>query len=94
VKNVAGYDISRLLAGSLGTLGLILQVSLKVLPRPSPAAPASSRSTRRARCACSTRARPAAAAGSQRLGRNVLTLRLSGAQAAVDSAIKSWVAPN
>lgn len=34
MKNVAGYDVSRMLAGSLGTLGLILQVSLKVLPRP------------------------------------------------------------
>ncbi|WP_323121860.1 glycolate oxidase subunit GlcE [Burkholderia alba] len=34
VKNVAGYDVSRLLAGSLGTLGLILELSVKVLPRP------------------------------------------------------------
>jgi glycolate oxidase FAD binding subunit len=34
MKNVAGYDVSRLLAGSLGTLGVILEVSLKVLPRP------------------------------------------------------------
>ena len=32
IKNVAGYDVSRLLAGSLGTLGVILEVSLKVLP--------------------------------------------------------------
>jgi glycolate oxidase FAD binding subunit len=34
MKNVAGYDVSRLLAGSLGTLGLVASVSLKVLPRP------------------------------------------------------------
>ncbi len=32
MKNVAGYDISRLLAGALGTLGVITQLSLKVLP--------------------------------------------------------------
>ena len=34
VKNVAGYDVSRLMAGSLGTLGLMLDLSIKVLPRP------------------------------------------------------------
>ncbi len=34
MKNVAGYDVSRLLTGSLGTLGVILEVSIKVLPRP------------------------------------------------------------
>ncbi|WP_243488473.1 glycolate oxidase subunit GlcE [Massilia violaceinigra] len=33
MKNVAGYDVSRLLAGSMGTLGLMLQHSIKVLPR-------------------------------------------------------------
>jgi glycolate dehydrogenase FAD-binding subunit len=31
-KNVAGYDVSRLMAGSLGILGIICEVSLKVLP--------------------------------------------------------------
>ena len=34
MKNVAGYDVSRLLAGSMGTLALILDASLKVLPLP------------------------------------------------------------
>lgn len=32
IKNVAGYDLSRLLCGSLGTLGVILEVSLRVAP--------------------------------------------------------------
>ena len=32
MKNVAGYDVSRLMAGSMGVLGVICEVSLKVLP--------------------------------------------------------------
>ncbi|WP_018716995.1 glycolate oxidase subunit GlcE [Arhodomonas aquaeolei] len=34
MKNVAGYDLSRLNTGALGTLGVILEVTVKVLPRP------------------------------------------------------------
>jgi glycolate oxidase FAD binding subunit len=34
MKNVAGFDVSRLLCGSLGMLGILTEVSLKVLPRP------------------------------------------------------------
>ena len=34
MKNVAGYDVSRLMAGAQGSLGVLLEVSLKVLPAP------------------------------------------------------------
>lgn len=34
IKNVAGFDVSRLMVGALGTLGLIVEVSLKLLPAP------------------------------------------------------------
>ncbi len=33
IKNVAGYDVSRLMVGALGTLGVLAEISLKVLPR-------------------------------------------------------------
>ena len=35
IKNVAGFDVSRLMAGSFGTLGVLTEVSLKTLPRPA-----------------------------------------------------------
>jgi len=34
MKNVAGYDVSRLMVGAHGTLGLLLEISIKVLPAP------------------------------------------------------------
>jgi glycolate oxidase FAD binding subunit len=35
MKNVAGYDVARLMSGAHGTLGILLEISLKVLPRPA-----------------------------------------------------------
>jgi glycolate oxidase FAD binding subunit len=35
IKNVAGYDVSRLMTGALGTLGVLTEISFKVLPRPA-----------------------------------------------------------
>ena len=35
IKNVAGYDVSRLMTGAMGTLGVLLDLSFKVLPKPS-----------------------------------------------------------
>ena len=34
IKNVAGFDVSRLMTGALGTLGVLTEISLKTLPRP------------------------------------------------------------
>jgi glycolate oxidase FAD binding subunit len=90
MKNVAGYDVSRLLAGSMGTLGLVLELSVKVLPR----------------CALESTLRFSMSEieALDKLNRwgglplpitascwhdGVLTLRLSGAQAAVEAAERS-----
>lgn len=87
MKNVAGYDVSRLLAGSLGTLGLILEVSLKVLPVPLRQA-----SLRFEMAEIDALARLNEWAGqplpisASCWHQGVLTLRLSGADAAVEAA--------
>jgi glycolate oxidase FAD binding subunit len=90
MKNVAGYDVSRLMAGSLGTLGLLLEVSVKVLPR------AFCETTLRFETGEIEAIRKLNEWGGQPLPISascwldgVLTLRLSGAQAAVEAAIKS-----
>jgi glycolate oxidase FAD binding subunit len=91
MKNVAGYDVSRLLAGSLGTLGLLLDVSVKVLPRAPREATlvfdgvAEIDAIRRLN---EWAGRPLPISASC-WHDGVLMVRLSGANAAVDAAIRS-----
>jgi len=89
MKNVAGYDVSRLIAGSLGTLGVIVEVSLKVLPMPPaertlrlemPEGPAIEQMNRWAGLPLSI----SASAWQQ----GALTLRLSGAPSALEAAAR------
>ena len=93
MKNVAGYDVSRLMAGSMGTLGLITEVSIKVLP----VAPAEA--TLKFECSQSEALNMLNAWGAQPLplnascwiqedGIGTLFVRLRGAVAAVEAAVK------
>lgn len=92
MKNVAGYDVSRLIPGSLGTLALLLEASVKVLPKPA--------ATASLRCIITDAkaltilnewaGQPlplnASAWISQVNGTGELTIRVAGAKAAVTSA--------
>jgi glycolate oxidase FAD binding subunit len=87
MKNVAGYDVSRLLAGSLGTLGLMLQMSVKVLPRSLREVTLRFSMTEidALRCLNQWAGQPLPISASC-WADGVLTLRLSGAEAAVAAA--------
>ena len=91
MKNVAGYDVSRLLAGSLGTLGLLLEVSVKVLPRAPREATLVFEGVTEVDAIRSLNewaGQPLPVSASC-WHDGVLALRLSGANAAVDAAIRS-----
>ncbi len=89
MKNVAGYDVSRLMAGSLGTLGVLLEVSLKILPLPA------SETTLLLKCGEAEAislmnrwaAQPLPITATAYRDRD-LGARLSGARVAVDAAMK------
>ncbi|MDX1634011.1 MAG: glycolate oxidase subunit GlcE [Marinobacter sp.] len=91
MKNVAGYDVSRLQAGAMGTLGVITEISLKVLPRPAatttlvrelPLDEAIHMMNNRA-------AEPKPLTGACWLD-GKLYLRLAGARSAVDATASQW----
>ena len=90
MKNVAGFDVSRLMTGALGTLGLVLDVSLKVLPLPAGDASLRFEMPQDKALAALNRwagqPLPLVASCWQD---GVLTIRLSGAQAAVAAACAS-----
>jgi glycolate dehydrogenase FAD-binding subunit len=90
MKNVAGYDVARLLTGSLGALGVITEVSLKVVPRP--AAEQTLRFAMEETTALTQLNRwggqplPVSASAWQA---GLLYLRLSGSEAALSAAVRS-----
>lgn len=94
IKNVAGYDVSRLMVGAMGTLGLIAEVSLKVLP----VAPAEATlrfemtQAEALRCLNTWGGQPLplnASCWASEGGTPSLHVRLRGAAAAVDAACKA-----
>ena len=89
MKNVAGFDVSRLLAGSLGTLGVIVEVSLKVLPLPVAEATLRFEHTVADAIALMNEwaGKPLPLSATAWLD-GKLYVRLSGASAAVDASIK------
>ena len=89
MKNVAGYDVSRLLTGSMGTLGLILEVSIKVLPRPVAQQSLQFAMTQeQALHQLNVWGGQPLPLSASCWHNGLLAIRLSGAQAAVDAAIK------
>ena len=91
IKNVAGYDVSRLQAGALGTLGVLCEVSLKVLPRAEKTLTLCyDMSAPEAVCHMNQRAgQPKPLSGAFWLN-GQLHLRVSGAASAVDSTVVQW----
>jgi glycolate oxidase FAD binding subunit len=89
MKNVAGYDVSRLLTGSMGTLGLILEVSIKVLPRPVAQQSLQFAMTQeQALHQLNVWGGQPLPLSASCWHNGLLAIRLSGAQSAVDAAIK------
>ena len=91
MKNVAGYDVSRLQAGALGTLGAITEISFKVLPRPQ--ASCTLRQPMEMQEAISLMNRHSGESRSMTAAcwwQGALYIRLSGSQKAVSATLARW----
>ena len=92
MKNVAGYDVSRLMCGAMGILGLITQVSLKVLPRPAAEATVMFEcDAREALYLLNTWGGQPLPISATVHGSGALVVRFSGAGAAVDAALARMI---
>ncbi len=87
IKNVAGYDVSRLMVGALGTLGVLLDISFKVLPKPQAQLTLQfEMDEARAITTMNEWAGKPLPLSATSFFEGVLRVRLSGAQVAVDAA--------
>jgi len=93
MKNVAGYDVSRLIPGSMGTLALLLEASVKILPKPAATATIRCQipQERALRILNEWAGQPLPLSASCWIGNTSgdgqLTIRLAGAAAAIKAAI-------
>ena len=90
LKNVAGYDVSRLMVGAFGTLGLLLEVSLRVRPIPEAAVTLSRECTPEEATALTRNLlrQPLPVTATAYCG-GVLRIRLSGSEESVTHATRS-----
>ena len=91
LKNVAGYDVSRLQAGAMGTLGVITEVSFKVLPRSAQCITLTKElSAEQALQEMNLLARSAKPLTGASWVDEKLYLRLQGADSAVSATVQQW----
>lgn len=91
MKNVAGYDVSRLQAGAMGTFGVITEVSFKVLPKPEMSTSVClTTDANQALLVMNKLARTAKPITAASWIDGQVYIRLEGASKAVDATVQQW----